>query len=92
MSNIPENTPVTIQCGSSTQNIIIINAYYGVKNFTSCPCATSNCTKMNVTQTLISYCANKDISSICTFSVSNTLFGDTCHMTPKAFWLTFFCA
>ncbi|CAF1126483.1 unnamed protein product [Adineta steineri] len=91
MESIPEHTVITITCVSPTPTINIVDAYYGVKDFSMCSCASSNCTIMDVTEVLISYCANSNSSSICTFSDNNSLFGDTCPNTLKAFWLTYFC-
>ncbi|CAF0820680.1 unnamed protein product [Adineta steineri] len=91
MNSVAENTVIKMQCTSPTPTINVVNAYYGVQNSSVCDCTVSYCTQMNVTQTVISYCAKNGSPSTCTFTVGNSIFPDTCHNVVKTFWLTYFC-
>ncbi|CAF1234121.1 unnamed protein product, partial [Adineta steineri] len=91
LTSLPENSIINITCVSPTPTINIQYAFYGVYNNTGCNCSPSNCTEMDVTQTVISYCANSSISSICIFTANNGFFNDTCVGKPKLFSLTYAC-
>ncbi|CAF0929712.1 unnamed protein product [Adineta steineri] len=91
LTSLPENSIINITCVSPTPTINIQYAFYGVYNNTGCSCSPSNCTEMDVTQTMISYCANSSISSICLFTANNGFFNDTCIGKPKLFSLTYAC-
>ncbi|CAF3732828.1 unnamed protein product [Adineta steineri] len=91
LTSLPENSIINITCVSPTPTINIQYAFYGVYNNTGCSCSPSNCTEMNVTQTVISYCANSSNPSICIFTANNGFFNDTCIGKPKLFSLTYAC-
>ncbi|CAF3991470.1 unnamed protein product [Adineta steineri] len=91
LTSLPENSIINITCISPTPTISIQYAFYGVYNNTGCSCSPSNCTEMDVTQTVISYCANISNPSICLFIANNGFFNDTCIGKPKLFSLTYAC-
>jgi hypothetical protein len=84
---LPENTQAIVNCFDPTPTINIIYAYYGSLN-----CSICNCTDMDKTNYIDSYCVGNGNSSFCTFTAGNSFFTDTCPGVVKHFWLTYFCS
>ncbi|UJR14449.1 hypothetical protein I4U23_001446 [Adineta vaga] len=76
LSSLIEGSLVYMNCSSPTPTINIHYAFYGVQNLMLCNCASSPCSKMDVTVNVTSYCGNN--ASICTFISNNAFFLDTC--------------
>ncbi len=83
-----ESGVVNITC-TSLIRLTIVSAFYGVPACANCGCGYCACPNMTVTSIVGTICTNY-VS--CSFTATDSLFGDPCPSYGKTFILTYYCS